>query len=103
MFKEMRARLRARKARAEMDRHTKERDRALAARDLDWCVQMMAAAKGVPAAQISRRMAEISMHKATVMTESLPENIRRESHDWLISRGYFPGIGTMNVKGMQDD
>lgn len=41
---------------------------------------------------ITDSTAEISIHKARVISTQVPEPMRESSKEWLIKNGYYPGL-----------
>ena len=41
-----------------------------------------------------RRSALIGLHKARCQHPNFSDELKKESTDWLTSRGYYPGVGT---------
>jgi len=65
----------------ELDKFKAERDAGLKALDMNYATKMM------PGATVDE-VRLIAMHKARIEVTSMPEALKSESKQWLISRGY---------------
>jgi hypothetical protein len=77
-------------------KYVKERDRAFIAGDMKWF------AKQLPW-HARKVVIEMAFHKARLEIVTLPENLRRESAQWLVDRGLKRTDGSDPFSALRED